>query len=65
LRGFANSANRMAAAIVDHFKENAEVTITISTSDNGLQRTPDPNDPATPTTAPAAPVQLSTKGTIA
>lgn len=53
----------MATAIVDHIKNNAEVTITITTSDGALQRTPDPNDPNSDTQAPSTEKTLT--GTIA
>lgn len=65
LHGAADFANLLAPPIVDHIKANAEVTVTVSTSDGGLQRTPDPNDPNTNTQAPSANKVLATKGTIA
>jgi hypothetical protein len=43
--------NAQAAAIVDHITANAEVTVTITPSDSGLQRDPASSDP---TLAPAA-----------
>lgn len=41
--------NGVAAAIVDHIVQNAEVQVTITTADSGLQRVG-----GTPTEAPAA-----------
>lgn len=49
----------IAAAIVNHIKNNAEVTVTITPSDAGLQRTPDPNDPNVDTQGPSDDVELT------
>lgn len=45
--------NGLAAAIVDHIRDNAEVEVTITTSDAGLQTVPNPATPGAPTDAPA------------
>lgn len=50
--------NLLAAAIVDHLVSNAQITVTVSPADAGLQRTPNPNDPNTPTLGPATAVEL-------
>jgi hypothetical protein len=50
----------LAAAIVNHFKDNGLIVVSVSAG--GLQRTPSPNDPNTATLAPSSPVELS--GTI-
>ncbi len=52
------------AELIDYIKDNGEVTTKVGTSDNNLQRTPDPNDPNTNTTAPSATRTLAIKGTI-
>jgi len=59
--GYATLATRLAAAIVAHIVTNGEVTVTVD--DAGLQRDNTVGNPAT--LAPAAPVVLATKGTIA
>ena len=61
--GLATWTNALAAAIVDHLVNNAQVTVTVTPSDAGLQRTPNPNDPNTPTTGPVSDVALA--GTLA
>ena len=45
----------LAAAIIDHLTANAEITVTVGVNDDGLQDG---------TLAPAAPVELETKGTL-
>jgi len=52
----------LAAAIVDHIQDNAVITVTIETTDSGLQRTPNPNNPDTNCQGPSAQKTLS--GTI-
>ena len=55
----AQWTNLLAAAIVDHLVSNAAISVTVAPSDAGLQRTPNPNDPNTPTQGPAAEVVLA------
>jgi hypothetical protein len=55
----AQFCNGLATAIVDHIVANAEITVTVTTLDAGLQRTPNPNDPNTPTLGPASDVELT------
>lgn len=43
----------LAEAIIDHITANAEITVTIETTDVGLQRTPNPNNAETATLGPA------------
>lgn len=45
----------MATAIVDHIKDNAEVTITVQPTDSGLQKLPSVLTPGSPTDGPATP----------
>lgn len=61
----ADLCNALAVGVVDHIVANAEVTVTVDSSDAGLQRTPNPNNPDTDTQGPSAPVVLATKGTVA
>lgn len=61
----AARAQQLATAILNHLIANGEVTVTVAPADAGLQQTPNPNNPATATQGPGAPVVLSTKGTIA
>ena len=49
----------LATAIVTHFTENAEINLTIATTDSGLQRIPYPPTVGTPTDGPASDVTLS------
>jgi len=49
----------LAEAIVDHLVSNAAITVTVHTSDTGLQTTPNPNNPSTATAGPASNKQLS------
>ena len=65
LQAFADQMVAEAEGLVEHVTDNAEVTVTVSATDAGLQRTPSPNDPSTATVAPAGPVELATKGTVA
>lgn len=51
--------NMLAVAIVDHLVTNAQITVTVGPADAGLQRTPNPNNPNTPTLGPSADVPLS------
>ena len=51
--------NALAVAIVDHLVANAAITVTVAPTDAGLQRTPNPNDPATPTLGPTSDVVLN------
>ncbi len=51
--------NLLAAAIVDHLVSNAQISVVVAPTDAGLQRTPSPNNPNTPTVGPASPVVLS------
>lgn len=57
-------ASQLATAIINHLIANGEVTVTVAPADAGLQQTPNPNNPATATQGPGAPVVLATKGTI-
>jgi len=50
--GMAPFCNGIAAAIVDHIRDNAEVSVTITTADSGLQTVPDPATPGSPTAGP-------------
>jgi hypothetical protein len=65
VQGMADYSEAMATAIIDEIQANAEVTVTVSASDAGLQRIPASTAEDTPCKAPAAPVELSTKGTVA
>jgi hypothetical protein len=58
----AASAQTLATAIIDYLLANAEITVTVKTTDAGLQRTPNPNNPNTATQGPAGDVPLT--GTI-
>lgn len=51
--------NGQAAAIVNHIVNNAEITVTVKTTDAGLQRTPNPNNPNTPTLGPSIDTDLT------
>lgn len=55
----ADLANMLATWMHDELTNRADVSVTVSTSDAGLQRTPDPNDPNTATLAPSADKTLS------
>lgn len=44
----------LAEAIIDHFKNNGEIKVVVTTADGALQRTPDPNNPNTDTQGPSA-----------
>lgn len=48
----ANEAMSLARAIVPYIQDNADVTVTITTSDSGLQRMPASTTEDTPTKAP-------------
>lgn len=50
----ATLATWVATFVYNELTTYAEPSITITTSDSGLQRTPDPNDPNTDTQAPSA-----------
>jgi len=63
--GMAADCAAMATAIVAEIVANAEVTVTVSASDAGLQRIPATISENEACKAPAAPVELSTKGTVA
>lgn len=52
--GMAPFCNGVAAAIVDHIRDNAEVTVTITTADAGLQRLPTPATAGAATIGPAS-----------
>lgn len=43
----------VAQAVVDEIQGNAEVEVTVFTSNSGLQRTPNPNNPNTDTQGPS------------
>lgn len=64
LDGLAGRSTRLAAALIDYLKANAEVTVSISNADTGLQMTTNPGVPTGPHVLPA-PIVLATKGTIA
>ena len=55
--------NALASSVVSYMTSNASVTITVKTTDSGLQRTPSPNNASTATQGPAADKTLS--GTVA
>jgi hypothetical protein len=59
---YAALSEALATAIIEHIQAHAEVEVTVTTSDAGLQTTPDPNDPGVPTDAPASDKTLA--GTI-
>lgn len=61
--GMKSFCEGIATAIVDHIRDNAEVTITIQTSDSGLQRTPNPVLPDVDTQGPSIAKTLT--GTVA
>ncbi len=52
-QAMAPFCNGLAAAIVEHIVANAEVTVTVTSLDSGLQRVPDPATPGSPTAGPA------------
>lgn len=52
--GLADFCKALAEGIVTYLVGNADVAVTITTSDTGLQRTPDPNSPNTNTQGPSA-----------
>lgn len=58
-------AEPIAFGIVDEFTLNAEVTVTVSSSDAGLQRLPANLSEDEPTKGPSGNKVLATKGTIA
>lgn len=63
-RSMALLATSLAAGIISYITANAEVSVTVSAADAGLQRMPASTAHGTPTEGPAAPVALTTKGTI-
>ena len=65
VEGMADYSQALATAIVEEIQANAEVTVTVSASDAGLQRMPASTVEDTPCKAPAAPIELTTKGTVA
>jgi hypothetical protein len=65
VQGMADYSEAMATAIIDEIQANAEVTVSVSASDAGLQRLPASLVENEPTKAPVAPVELTTKGTVA
>ncbi len=52
--GMADFCKALAEGIVPYLVSNTDVTVTITTSDSALQRTPDPNNPNTNTQGPSA-----------
>jgi hypothetical protein len=50
--GMAPFCNGIAAAIINHFVANAEVEVTITPTDGGLQTLPAVSTPGTPTDPP-------------
>lgn len=64
VQGMAYFCGAMAKAIVDEIQANAEVTVTVSSSDAGLQRLPATLTEDTPCKAPSGNVVLSTKGSV-
>jgi len=58
-RGFALQANHLATAIVTYVTANAEAVIPATAAGDGLQRTPNPNNPDTPTQRPSSQKTLS------
>jgi len=65
LQSLANFLHSLSSGLVEYVTANAEVTVKIDPADAGLQQTPDPNDPATPTDGPGAEKTLAQKGTVA
>lgn len=63
LDGLAGRSTRLAAALIDYIKANAEVTVSISNADAGLQMSTNPGVPTGAHILPA-PIVLATKGTI-
>jgi hypothetical protein len=51
--GMANFATALAAGLVPYLTANSEIEVTVHTTDAGLQRTPNPNNPDTDTQGPA------------
>jgi hypothetical protein len=54
-----NFGNLLGPPIINYLLANAEVVVSIKTTDAGLQRTPNPNNPNTPTLGPSADVSLT------
>ena len=65
IQGMADYSEALATAIVEEIQANAEVTVTVNANDAGLQRMPASTSEDTPCKAPASPVELDTKGTVA
>jgi hypothetical protein len=65
VQGMADFATAIATGVINEITANAEVTVTVSASDAGLQRMPASTTEDTPCKAPADSVELSTKGTVA
>lgn len=62
--GYKDICEAFATYSLSYLTANGEVTVKVATSDTGLQRTPNPNDPDTNTQGPSALKTLVTKGTI-
>lgn len=65
VQGMADLAQAISDGVVDELVANGEVTITIDTSDAGLQRLPVSIVASEPTVAPSGDVELTNKGSIA
>jgi len=65
ITSLAADCEAMATAIIDEIVTNAEVTVTVSTGDAGLQRIPASTVENTPCKAPSSPVVLAAKATVA
>jgi hypothetical protein len=61
-QGIASLLQAIADGVVAEITSNAEVTVTVTANDAGLQRLPDPPEAGAATVAPATPVDLA--GTI-
>jgi hypothetical protein len=57
--GIKSFSEGLAAAIVSYLVAHADIRVTIATTDSGLQRTPNPNNPSTATLGPSADKTLS------
>jgi hypothetical protein len=58
LRETARSSTALAAGFVPYFASNAKARVGAGAAGDGLQTTPNPNDPATATKGPAADVLI-------
>ena len=65
VQGMADMATAIATGVIDEIQANAEVTVTVSSGDAGLQRMPASTTEDTPCKAPADSIELAAKGTVA